>query len=186
MCHLVRIWTLLSKYFCPLATSGSVSSADTRTVFFSKLIRHWKTSVLALLHVVSEFSVKYCVFYFSESISYSEIGKCLSFLKIPFSDPNQCVMSWLNMPVFYPSFSAGRPVHRYVFHRFPSRTDGKPVFSYSLFHPILPVFLLLPAKFCSLLLRVFLFSKCRVYCEGGNFSKNVFGLGADSVHQANF
>ena len=52
------------------------------------------------------------------------IGKCLSFVDIPPSDQNGCVISRLYMRVFYPSVCVGRLVHRHIIHRSPFGSDG--------------------------------------------------------------
>ena len=52
----------------------------------SRFIRRVKMSALASLHVVIHLSMEDGVLYVTRSVSYSDIGKCLSFAAIPISD----------------------------------------------------------------------------------------------------
>ena len=95
-------------------------------------------SDLALFQVVIEFNIEKCELYATESIPYSDIGKCLSFEEIPLSNRNRCVLSCLYVRMFFLSVSVGKVAHRWVIYRSPSRIDGTDVF-YTFYQSILLV-----------------------------------------------
>ena len=143
-----------------------------------RVFRYRKMSVLAPFHNVTEW--RNCLLCVTRLILYSDIGNCVKFKVIRPSDQNRCVLSVLDLCVFYPSvFRLSIDMLFTAHHPGLMKTD---------------VFLqLLASKFClfsvcskwvSLLsfLRILVFTYCRMDCEDEDISTEFFRCGSTSAH----
>ena len=117
--------------------------------------------------------------YKTKFFSYSDIGKCLSFGVILRSVRNQCVISRLCLCLFYPSVSV-EIILQGCFSAFSILHGCVPIASPK---SLLLVFYLLLMSVYALLLRVLVFTLCRMDCEDENISTDLHVINGVTVLQ---